>query len=161
MRVKTMVAGLAVLLAACGGEKAGNQTPAADTSAQAAAPSQQAAPAAGTGTVHNVNMVLEGANQYKFVPDHIEIHPGDKIVWHDVSGGPHNVSFWADSIPSAAVDPLKAAMPDQGADLQGPLLTEPNATYEITFANVPAGEYKYYCLPHLAFGMRGTITVTQ
>lgn len=161
MRVKTMVAGLAVLLAACGGEKAGNNQTPADTAAQA--PSEQAAaPAAtGNGTVHNVNMVLEGANQYKYVPENIEIHPGDKIVWHDVSGGPHNVSFWADSIPSGAVDPLKAAMPDQGADLQGPLLTEPNATYEITFTNVPAGEYKYYCLPHLAFGMKGTITVTQ
>ena len=26
-------------------------------------------------------------------------------------------------------------------------------------ANAPAGEYKYYCLPHLALGMKGKLTV--
>jgi hypothetical protein len=43
--------------------------------------------------------------------------------------------------------------------LEGPLLTEPNGTYKVTFTNAPAGDYKFYCLPHLALGMHGKITV--
>jgi plastocyanin len=76
-----------------------------------------------------------------------------------VSGGPHNVSFWADSIPSGAADALKAGMPDQMAPLEGSLITEPNGIYTVNFGKAPAGEYKFYCLPHLALGMKGKLTV--
>jgi plastocyanin len=158
-----MLAGLAFVLAACGGEqKAGEQqtTTTPDQPAPAgetAAPAGEAAPAAG-GTTHDVNMVLEGSS-YKYVPDQLTIKSGDVVRFHNVSGGPHNVSFWADSIPSGAADALKAGMPDQMAPLEGSLLTEPNGVYTINFAKAPAGEYKFYCLPHLALGMKGKLTV--
>jgi plastocyanin len=163
MRVTSMLAGLAFVLAACGGgeQKAGEQqtttdqdAPAGDT---AAAPAGEAAPAAG-GATHDVNMVLEGSS-YKYVPDQLTIKSGDVVRFHNVSGGPHNVSFWADSVPGGAADALKAGMPDQMAPLEGSLLTEPNAIYAINFAKAPAGEYKFYCLPHLALGMKGKLTV--
>jgi plastocyanin len=166
MRVTSMMAGLAFVLAACGGgeQKAGEQTtttsdqaaPAGD-SAAAAAPAGDAAPAAG-GATHDVNMVLEGS-AYKYVPDQLTIKSGDVVRFHNVSGGPHNVSFWADSVPAGAADALKAGMPDQMAPLEGSLLTEPNGVYTINFAKAPAGEYKFYCLPHLALGMKGKLTV--
>jgi plastocyanin len=50
-------------------------------------------------------------------------------------------------------------MPDQMAPLQGPLLAEQDAVYKVSFAGAPAGEYKFYCLPHLALKMHGKITV--
>ena len=164
MRVTSMLAGLAFVLAACGGgeQKASEQqttttpdqaAPAADT----AAPAGNAAPAAG-GTTHDVNMVLEGSS-YKYVPDQLTIKSGDVVRFHNVSGGPHNVSFWADSIPGGAAEALKAGMPDQMAPLEGSLLTEPNGIYTVNFAKAPAGEYKFYCLPHLALGMKGKLTV--
>jgi plastocyanin len=103
-------------------------------------------------------MVLEGST-YKFVPDQLTIKSGDVVRYHNVSGGPHNVSFWPDSIPGGAADALKAGMPDQMAPLEGSLLTEPNGVYTVNFANAPAGEYKFYCLPHLALGMKGKLTV--
>ncbi len=158
MRVTSMAAGLALVLAACGGgeQKAGEQQTTA-TPEQPAPAAETPAPA-GTGATHDVNMVLEGSN-YKFVPDQLTIKSGDVIRFHNVSGGPHNVSFWADSIPAGAADALKGGMPDQMAPLEGPLLTEPNAVYTVTFTNAPAGEYKFYCLPHLALGMRGKLTV--
>jgi plastocyanin len=151
-----MAAGLALLVAACGGgeQKAGEEQQTTATPEQQA---PAAAPAAG-GATHDVNMVLEGSS-YKYVPDQLTIKAGDQVRFHNVSGGPHNVSFWADSIPAGAADPLKAGMPDQMAPLEGQLITEPNAVYTVTFANTPAGEYKYYCLPHLALGMKGKITV--
>jgi plastocyanin len=158
MRVTSLLAGLAFVLAACGGgeQKAEDQQTTA-TPDQAAPAAGDAAPAGG-GTTHDVNMVLEGSS-YKYVPDQLTIKSGDVVRFHNVSGGPHNVSFWADSIPGGAADALKAGMPDQMAPLEGSLLTEPNAVYTVNFANAPAGEYKYYCLPHLALGMKAKLTV--
>jgi plastocyanin len=158
MRVTSLLAGLAFVLAACGGgeQKAEDQQTTA-TPDQAAPAAGDAAPAGG-GTTHDVNMVLEGSS-YKYVPEQLTIKSGDVVRFHNVSGGPHNVSFWADSIPSGAAEALKAGMPDQMAPLEGSLLTEPNAVYTVNFANAPAGEYKYYCLPHLALGMKAKLTV--
>ena len=31
--------------------------------------------------------------------------------------------------------------------------------YEVSFANVPAGKYDYICTPHIATGMKGSVTV--
>jgi plastocyanin len=157
MRVTSMVAGLALVLAACGGEKkaADQSTTATPDSAASAAPA--AAPAAG-GTNHDVNMVLNGA-KYEFQPAELTIKSGDMITFHDKSGGPHNVSFWADSIPAGADAVLKANMPDQMAPMEGPLLTEQDAEYKVSFAGAPTGDYRFYCLPHLALGMHGKLTV--
>jgi plastocyanin len=173
MRTTSMVAGLAMMLAACGGDK-NNQDQAAAGSGQSSSASEQSAPAAsapaastpgasapapaGTGKTHDVSMELDGS-KYKFDPDHLTIQSGDVIRYHNKSGGPHNVSFWPDSIPGGAADVLNKSMPDQMAPLQGPLLTEPNAVYQVSFAGAPKGEYKFYCLPHLALGMHGNVTV--
>lgn len=163
MRKTLMVAGLTMVLAACGGEKKAEEQPAGapDTGAAANAPAANAPAAtapAGGGKTHDVNMVLDGS-KYKYDPETLTIQSGDVIRYHNKSGGPHNVSFWADSVPSGAADVLKKNMPNQMAPLEGPLLTEPNGTYEVSFAGAPKGEYKYYCLPHLALGMRAKVTV--
>jgi plastocyanin len=148
-----LVVGLAFMFAACGGGDQQADAPAADP---AAAP--PAAPATGTGATHDVNMVLEGT-VYKFVPDQLTIKSGDQVVWHNVSGGPHNVQFWADSIPAGAKDVLNAAMANRIGDLNGELLVEPNAAYTTSFAGTPPGEYKYTCTPHMALGMHAKLTV--
>jgi plastocyanin len=167
MRMTFMVAGLAIALVACGGgekksdEQQTTAAPEQQQAPQANAPAANAPAAnapAGTGKTHDVNMVLEGS-QYKFVPDNLTIKSGDVVRYHNKSGGPHNVSFWADSIPSGAGDALKKNMPNQMAPLEGPLLTEPDAVYQVSFAGAPKGEYKFYCLPHLALGMKARLTV--
>lgn len=150
MRMTAAVAGL-VLVTACGGGAA--DQPAAEPAAVPAA-----APSA-TGATHDVRMVLEGS-AYLYVPAELTIRTGDVVVFHNTSGGPHNVDFWPDSIPAGAREPLMAGMPDRMGDLAGPLIVEPNATYTISFAGAPAGEYKYFCLPHLAMNMVGKITIT-
>jgi plastocyanin len=155
MRATSLVAGLAIVVAACGGEKKAPDQAATTTSEQQQAPA--AAPAA-TGATHDVNMELQGTT-YKFDPAELTIKSGDVVQFHNKSGGPHNVSFWSDSIPKGAADKLTAGMPDQMGPLQGPLLAEPDVVYKVTFAGAPAGVYKFYCLPHLALGMHGKITV--
>ncbi len=150
MRKIYMAAGMALVLAACSGEKKADE--------QAPAQAAPAAPAA-TGTVHNVDMVLEGT-KYLYKPATLSIKAGDIVRFHNRSGGPHNVAFWADSVPAGAAAVLEAAMPDQMSPLNGAFVTEPDAVYEVSFAGAPVGDYKYYCLPHLAVGMVAKLTVT-
>ncbi|HEV8600448.1 MAG TPA: plastocyanin/azurin family copper-binding protein [Gemmatimonadales bacterium] len=147
-----VLAGLAAVVMACGGEK--GEAGAADTT-QAAAPAPPAA-----GATHDVNMVLEGT-AYKFVPADLSIKVGDKVVFHNVSGGPHNVKFWADSIPAGASALIEPQLPDPLEPLSSALLVDPNATLTISFANAPVGDYKFTCTPHMAMGMHGKLTVTQ
>lgn len=156
MRTLGLLVGASLVLAACGG---GEQTPAADTPAAAPAPAPAADAAAGT--THDVNMVLEGT-AYKFVPAELTIKAGDRVVFHNISGGPHNVQFWGDSIPAASRAALDAAMPgDKLGELNGPLLAVPNETYAISFAGMVAGEYRFTCTPHIAMGMNGKITIVE
>jgi len=77
----------------------------------------------------------------------------------NVSGGPHNVSFWEDSIPPGVRAQLQQDMGPTMSPLQGVLLVEPNAPYLVSLARLPPGTYRYYCLAHLALGMRGQIVV--
>jgi len=160
MRAIPLMAALATVLAACGGGEKKTSEQTTTTTPESAAAAAPAAPGAAgaTGATHDVNMVLDGG-QYKYVPDQLTIKAGDVVQFHNKSGGPHNVSFWPDSIPSGAADALKAGMPDQMSPLQSNLLTEQDAVYKVSFANAPKGDYKFYCLPHLALKMHGKITV--
>ncbi|MGH7657818.1 MAG: plastocyanin/azurin family copper-binding protein [Gemmatimonadales bacterium] len=157
MRASFLMAGLVLALVACGGSE--DATP-ADTAAMTdtGMVAETAEAPATTGTTHNVNMSLEGSD-YVYSPATLTVKPGDVVVFHNVSGGPHNVEFYPDSIPAGAADALNAGMPNRMGPLQGPLLIEPNATYEVSFAGAPVGEYKFFCLPHVAMGMKGSITV--
>lgn len=153
MRVPAMIAAVALVLAACGGEKKegaeSTETP------EATAP----AAAAVTGTTHVVEMIQDGTT-FKFSPAELSIKAGDAVTFKSVSGGLHNVQFWPDSIPPASAAVLDAAILNK----QGPLASALLNTGEemtINFAGAPAGEYKFTCLPHMAMGMHGKITVTQ
>ena len=118
MKNISVVAGVAIMLAACGGDK--DATPAADTT-QAAAPAP--APA---GATHVVNMVLEGTS-YKFVPNELSVKVGDQVNFHNVSGGPHNVAFFADSIPAGAAGVIDPQFKDPLGPLSSALLVDPIA----------------------------------
>ncbi|HSC59284.1 MAG TPA: plastocyanin/azurin family copper-binding protein [Gemmatimonadales bacterium] len=157
MRATWLATGL-VLVAACGGGEKKAETPAA-----APAAASTAAPAAAPATnapVHVVEMTLDGTTP-KYSPSELTIKQGDIVRFINKQGGPHNVSFWPDSIPAGAQAVLNTAMTDQMAPLQSQLLVDADKTYDISFAGAPEGVYKFYCLPHLAMGMHGKITVTK
>ncbi|HEY7681164.1 MAG TPA: plastocyanin/azurin family copper-binding protein [Gemmatimonadales bacterium] len=149
MRAMTMLAGMTLALAACGG-KGGEQKPAEQTPA--------AQPAAPTGETHEVDMDFDGKKGV-FTPSALTIKAGDVVKFVVKSGPPHNVSFWADSIPAGAADVLNKAMADQMGPLVGPMKVGIGESYEISFAGAPTGTYKYFCTPHLPFGMYAAITV--
>ncbi|MDB4907005.1 MAG: hypothetical protein JWO05_1789 [Gemmatimonadetes bacterium] len=163
-----VLAASAIVLGACGGgEKAATTdtaataapTPAATATTPATAPATGAAAAApATGATHDVKMVMD-AKGYHFDPADITIKAGDAIRWTMVSGGPHNVAFDGATLPADAKGQIDANMPEKMMELSGKMLLAANETYTISFANVKAGKYDYHCTPHLAMGMKGTITV--
>ncbi|GAC1655697.1 MAG: hypothetical protein NVS4B3_20650 [Gemmatimonadaceae bacterium] len=137
-------------------------TPAATT------PSAPVAPASGTPTTSpakavsgkTVQVKMIGDDKgYRFEPANLTVKAGDAIKFTNVSGGPHNVAFDPAAVPGDVKSQLSANMPNQMGDLSGPLLVIPNDAYTISFAGVKAGKYDYHCTPHLAMGMKGTITV--
>lgn len=156
----------AMVLGACGGS-AGN---AADTTAAPAATDTAMAPAATTpaggtasaaaitGQTHEVRM-LGDEKGYRFEPADITVKQGDGIKFVMVSGGPHNVAFDPATIPADVKPQLSANMPNQQGELSSPMYMNPGESYTMSFANVKPGQYPYHCTPHLAMGMKGTITV--
>jgi plastocyanin len=180
---RALLASVFVLGACAGGDKSSTKTdstsvtstttttaaPAAttDSSSMAAAPAAGAAPAGGavaaapaTGKTIEVKM-LGDEKGYRFDPANITVKEGDAIKFTNVSGGPHSVGFDPAKVPPAAQPQLGANMPgdhSMGA-LEGPMLLQPNETYVISFAKIPAGSYDFHCTPHLALGMKGVITV--
>jgi plastocyanin len=156
MRMTSMVAGLAIVLAACGGEKQGSDQQAATPDQEAAPGAPAASTPAAAGATHDVNMVLEGS-QYKYVPDQLSVGKNDVIRYHNKSGGPHNVAFWTDSIPAGAASSI--VVPEPMAPLSSKLVVAPDEVIEVKLNNAPSGEYKYYCTPHLALGMKAKLTV--
>jgi len=159
-----------VLVAACGGgERKADTTaaaaapPAGQPAAGASAPAGGAAPGtatamAATGKTWEVKMVGD-ASGYKYDPANLTIKQGDAVKFTVVSGPPHNVSFYADSIPPGANAQLSANMPNPMSPLTSPLFNNPGESYTVSFAGVPKGTYKFFCTPHQALGMHAQLTV--
>lgn len=124
----------------------------------AAHPASAGRVTAGAGDTVTVQMI-GSSNGYQFKPSTLQIKVGQTVKFVTVSGGPHNITFDAQDIPAGSEAALSQDMPNQQAKLTGPLVTNPNDTYIITFKGVKPGAYKFYCLPHQSLGMQGTITV--
>lgn len=96
--------------------------------------------------------VLLGADDggLVFEPSTFSIAPGEKIVFKNNAGFPHNVVFDEDEVPSG-VDVSKISMSDED------LLNGPGESYAVTLTE--KGTYSFYCSPHQGAGMVGKVTV--
>ena len=98
------------------------------------------------------------AEEYSFTPATITAKAGDVLVFRVAGGGNHGVTFES-SMPAAARAALNAAMPRRVGDLSGPLLAK-GGSYRITVpADMPAGRYRFYCLPHRAYDEVGFLVI--
>ena len=107
---------------------------------------------------HVVRMVGD-TKSFRFEPATITAHVGDVVRFVNVSGGPHNVTFSADGVPAGAAETLQKNMGKTIGTLSSAMLTEPKEVYTISLAELPAGTYNFYCLPHQAMNMTGHIRV--
>src|SRR5437773_12445047 len=126
MRFTLFTSLAAFAIVACGGDKKS-----AASQAEAATPAPAAAPA---GAVVEVKMTGNGTSVAAFEPSKLSIKTGTTVRFINVSGGPHNVAFYADSIPKGGADALKKGMPNAMGALAGPFLSQPNEKYGGAFA---------------------------
>lgn len=150
MKNRLMLAGglgVALLLAACGGNKEGATATSGDSSA-ASAPAAAGAPAtpAPGGQVITVEAISDSSGNY-FKPAEITARQGD-VVRFTLKIGVHNVDFLPDSNKGAVGLPAKPS----------DLLQLPGQTYDVPVTMKP-GKYYFQCDPHAALGMKGHLTV--
>ena len=139
MRFALLTAVVAIGALACGqkGDQNQNQT-------QAAPPAPPAGGAAApTGPVVEVKMTGNGSTKAAFEPSTITIPAGATVRFTNVAGGPHNITFWPDSVPAGGAAALNAGMKNTVDNLSGPFLTQPNETYEVSFANAPNSSWNF------------------
>lgn len=151
MRLTVIAAVLALGALACGDKKAEQ----ASANQPAAQPEMAAQP---SGPVVEIKMTGAG-NVFQYEPNVINAPVGATLRFINVSGGPHNVSFYADSVPAGAVDLLNAAMANRMDNLVGPFLINADDHYDVSLAGLPKGTYKGFCTPHQALGMKFTLNV--
>jgi plastocyanin len=157
MRFALLTTVVAIGALACG--KKGSDQANNTQSAPPAAPAPASGAATTSGPVVEVKMTGNGSTKAAFEPSSITIPAGATVRFTNVAGGPHNITFWSDSVPAGGAAALQAGMKNTVDNLSGPFLTQPNETYEVSFANAPKGTYKGYCTPHLTLGMKLTIKV--
>jgi plastocyanin len=165
--------GVVALCGCAGGEKNPADTThvAIDTSASAASTTGASSTTGGgttagasamapiTGTTHEVKMIGD-AKGYRFEPANVTVKQGDGIKFVVVSGGPHNVAFDPATIPADVKPQLDANMgTDKMGELSSNMKMNPNDAVTVSFAKIKPGQYPFHCVPHLALGMKGVITV--
>ena len=104
-----------------------------------------------------------GMTGNSFVPRDIEVRVGDTVVWNNTSARVHTVTAYENSLPDGAAffatggfESQEAAL-DGWANGKGGMQSED--TYEHTFET--PGTHRYYCIPHEAANMVGTVEVVE
>ena len=157
--MRKLIAAFGLTMMACGGGGGGGGGGGDAQGTVTAGVAGAATPISSSATVHEVQMVLTEAGEYKYVPDELTIKVGDTVRWINASGGPHNVQFKPGTVPEGAQAVLNAAMANRMGEMFGPFLMAPNEVYEIDFTGAPAGEYPYVCTPHEMLGMLAALTI--
>jgi plastocyanin len=109
---------------------------------------------------HVIRLIANAKNDvYRFEPSNIVASPNDVLEFHVVSGAPHSVVFEGQGLSPGVRGAFNTAMPSRSGDLSSPLLTATGTDYRMVVPQVPGGTYAFYCLPHRAYDMRGTLTI--
>ncbi len=99
----------------------------------------------------------EDEESYTYEPETVTAKAGDILVFRGAEAT-HAVSFER-AISAAARQALNAAMPNRVGDLAGPLVPA-GREYRITIPpNLPAGRYRFFCLPHRAYDEAGWLVI--
>jgi plastocyanin len=111
-------------------------------------------------STHVVRLIANAKTEtYRFEPADIVAKPGDALVFHVVSGAPHSVIFEGQGLSPGIRGAFNSSMPDRSGDLSSPLLTTSGKEYRMVVPQVHGATYQFYCLPHRAYDMRGTLTI--
>lgn len=102
---------------------------------------------------------VEMTSDLTFEPSDLSVATGETVLWENVGGGDHSVTASEGDIPDGATYFASGGFDSESGARDGwpeGAISE-GETYEHTFET--AGTYQYFCIPHEAAGMKGTITV--
>lgn len=133
-------------IAGCSGDGAETTAPTETTTEPTTDPATEETTTAST-TEDDVTQIVVGPNgDFRFAPDDVTVAVGETVEWVWSSGG-HNV--------------VAETKPDdsdwEGTEGGSSQTFSSGHAYEHTFQ--VAGDYTYYCSPHRASGMTGSLTV--
>ncbi len=98
-----------------------------------------------------------------FVPRDIEVSVGETVVWRNTSARAHTVTAYESSLPEGAAFFASGGFDSQSAAVDGWRSgeggIESEGTFEHTFETT--GTHRYYCIPHEAADMVGTVEVVE
>lgn len=103
-------------------------------------------------------VTVKMTSQLHFEPEEVAIQRGETITWTNASPIPHTTTGDPAKNPVKETRPELAQLPPGAEGWDSGLLNE-GESFSHTFA--VAGEYKYFCIPHVLSGMLGTITVQE
>lgn len=94
-----------------------------------------------------------------FEPSEITVELGDTILFKNDSRAAHSVTAYEDGIPKGADYFSSGGFKSEQAAREGvgAALIKPDDSFELTLDE--PGTYRYFCIPHEAQNMKGTITV--
>ena len=112
--------------------------------------------------VHEIRLEADpGKEIYRFVPATVSARPGDVLLFKTVSGTPHSIVFESAGLSRPAHEALNGSMNRRAGDLSSPLLSPNGAEYRMVVPALNPGRYEFFCLPHRAYEMRGTLQVRK
>jgi len=100
------------------------------------------------------NAVIEMNDQMQFAPANLTIRAGQTVTWRNAGAMVHTSTC----DPAMAQRPEHAVLPD-GAESWDSGLIRKGESWNRSF-DVP-GDYSYFCTPHEAGGMIGSLTVEE
>ena len=89
-----------------------------------------------------------------YEPANVTIKVGETVEWLNNGGLVHSVT----AVPAEASSPKDVALPGGAATFDSGFMP-PGSKFQYTFT-VP-GTYRYFCVPHEALGMIGTVVVKK
>ncbi len=100
------------------------------------------------------NAVIGMNDQMQFAPANLTIRAGQTVTWRNAGAMVHTSTC----DPATAQRPEHAVLPDGAAPWDSGLIRK-GESWSHTFD--VAGEYAYFCTPHEAGGMIGSLTVQE
>ncbi|MFA1609860.1 DUF5059 domain-containing protein [Halobellus rubicundus] len=96
-----------------------------------------------------------------FEPAELTVSQGDKVAWAHSAGEPHSVTAYEEDLPDGATYWASGGFESQSAAEsgweEGRGAVQSGQSYVRTFETT--GSHEYYCIPHEAAGMTGTVVV--
>lgn len=95
----------------------------------------------------------------RFEPQRISVDIGQTVVFSNTSDESHTVTAYEDDLPEAADYFASGGFDDEESarEALSDGLLEAGEDFEVT--PTEPGTYTYFCIPHEASGMKGTIVV--